>query len=136
MICGFLGLNWCVSFLFCLLIHFLKPDLSCLLTFSLRQNINSVRNTHQSSRKRDGSKRGNTCISFTREYKLLFSKRKPGGATVARAAMEQITYFFRGNLTCDSSVQACLTNLIEIMTWVNGIFINSLLQLNVFNDPL
>lgn len=39
---GFLGLNWCVSFLFCLLTHFLKSDLSLLLSFSLSTPVVAI----------------------------------------------------------------------------------------------
>lgn len=95
MVCGFLGLNWCVSFLFCLLTHFLKSNLSLLLSFSLRQYISSVRNTHRSSRKRGGSKREKIFITFTRECKLLFSNGRRGVTTVDRAAMEQTAHFFQ-----------------------------------------
>lgn len=91
-VCGFLGLNWCVSFLFCLLTHFLKSNLSLLLSFSLRQYISGVRNSHRSSRKRSGSKRRKVFITFARDYKLLFSDGTQGG----RTAMEQTTYFFQG----------------------------------------
>lgn len=129
MVCGFLGLNWSVSFLFCLLTHFLKSNLSLLLSFSLRQYISSAHNTHRSSKKRGGSKRGKIFITFTREkYKLLFSDGRQGGMTVDRTAMEQTAYFFqREPYLLLQPPRTSHINTIEIMTWIHGVFINSLL---------
>lgn len=50
MVYGVLGFNWPVSFLFCLLTHFLKSNLS--LSVSLRQYISSVHNTHWSNKQK------------------------------------------------------------------------------------
>lgn len=98
MVCGFLGLNWPISFLFCLLTHFLKSNLSLLLSFSLRQYISCVHNTHRSSRKRDGSKRWKIFIIFTREkYKLLFSDGRQGGTTVDSRGADHV--FLEGTLS-------------------------------------
>lgn len=69
---GFLGFNWCVSFLFCLLTHFLKSNLSLLLSFSPKQYISSVCNTYQSSRKRGGSKRGKYFHYFHKRVQIIF----------------------------------------------------------------
>lgn len=78
--------------LLCLLTHFLKSDLSSLLSFSLSTPVAVTPPNQQEERWQQKQK---IFITFTREYKLLFSHERQGRTTVDRTTMEQLTYFFQ-----------------------------------------